>query len=91
MRFQMSLRDATYTATAAYLSAFDDDELVKLNIYRVILEEVEKGILEATLQRCSFNQAWAADILGLSRNTLRKKMQELGLELTAHEKRRKKN
>jgi DNA-binding protein Fis len=85
----MSLRDAAYTATSAYLGAFENDELIKLNIYYVILEEVEKGILEATLQRCSFNQAWTADVLGLSRNTLRKKMQQLGLPLIAHEKRRR--
>jgi DNA-binding protein Fis len=85
----MSLRDATYTATSSYLSAFDDQELIKLNIYSVILEEVEKGLLEATLQRCAFNKAWAADVLGLSRNTLKKKIQQLRLPAHPHERRRK--
>ncbi len=85
----MSLRDAAYASVGAYLSAFEDHELANLNIYQIILEEVEKGLIEATLSRCGYNQSWTAEILGLSRNTLRKKIAALGLKPTPHEKRRK--
>ena len=68
-----------HTAESAYLSAFEDQELNQLSIYQVILEEFEKGLLEATLHRCGYNQAWTADVLGMARNTLRKKIKMLGL------------
>jgi len=70
----MSLKEATYQATVSYLSAFEDHELRDLDLYSIILQEVDQGLLEAVLQRCSHNQSWAADILGVSRNTLRTKI-----------------
>mgnify|MGYP004002352595 CR=1 FL=1 len=85
-----SLRNSSFLATQTYLSAFDAYELKKLNIRSVIIDEVEKGMIEAVLHRCEFNQSWAADILGLSRNTLRSKAKKLGLTLRAHQTRRKK-
>jgi len=52
-----------------------------LDVYRLILERVEKPLLEAVLARTDGNQIRAAAILGINRNTLRKKIVELGIPL----------
>ena len=48
-------------------------------IYDMVLGCVEKPVLEFILNKVSGNQSKAAEILGLNRNTLRKKMVEYGL------------
>jgi Fis family transcriptional regulator, factor for inversion stimulation protein len=49
-------------------------------IYDMVLGCVEKPMLEFILYKVSGNQSKAAEILGLNRNTLRKKMAEYGLK-----------
>jgi two-component system nitrogen regulation response regulator GlnG len=51
------------------------------DVYRQILERVEKPLLEAVLAHTDGNQIRAAAILGINRNTLRKKVVELGIDL----------
>jgi two-component system nitrogen regulation response regulator GlnG len=51
------------------------------DVYRNILERVEKPLLEAVLAHTDGNQIRAAAILGINRNTLRKKIVELGIPL----------
>ena len=48
-------------------------------IYGRVLREVEKPLIRATLEATGGNQLRAAELLGLNRNTLRKKIRELGL------------
>jgi two-component system nitrogen regulation response regulator GlnG len=50
-------------------------------LYDRILREVEKPLIEQTLYATGGNQIKAADILGLNRNTLRKKMNDLAIEI----------
>jgi len=45
------------------------------NLYSMVIREVEKPLIEATLDYCAQNQTKAAKILGLSRSTLRKKIE----------------
>lgn len=49
------------------------------NLYDRVLHQIEKPLLEATLAECRGNQIKAAAILGLNRNTLRKKLRLLGI------------
>lgn len=49
-------------------------------IYDMVLICVEKPMLEYILNKVSGNQSKAADILGINRNTLRKKMAQYKLE-----------
>ena len=49
-------------------------------LYQRVIEEVEKPLIMATLRATSGNQIKAAEILGLNRNTLRKKITTLGLD-----------
>jgi two-component system nitrogen regulation response regulator GlnG len=50
-------------------------------VYRHIIERVERPLLEAALARTEGNQIRAATLLGINRNTLRKKIAELGIRL----------
>jgi Fis family transcriptional regulator, factor for inversion stimulation protein len=49
------------------------------NIYDMVVMTVEKPILEVVMTRADGNQSHAAQMLGINRNTLRKKLQEHGL------------
>lgn len=49
-------------------------------IYDMVLGCVEKPLLEIVLQHAQGNQTKAADLLGINRNTLRKKMQIHGIQ-----------
>ncbi|MBS1169904.1 MAG: Fis family transcriptional regulator [Burkholderiaceae bacterium] len=48
-------------------------------IYDMLILTVEKPILEVVMARAGGNQSHAADMLGINRNTLRKKLQQHGL------------
>jgi two-component system, NtrC family, nitrogen regulation response regulator GlnG len=52
------------------------------DLYGHILREVERPLLEMTLAQCHGNQIKAAAMLGLNRNTLRKKIRQLGITPT---------
>ena len=49
-------------------------------LYDRVLQEVELPLIRLTLSATRGNQVRAAEILGLNRNTLRKKIQDLGIE-----------
>ncbi|MBD3245846.1 MAG: hypothetical protein GF333_02425 [Candidatus Omnitrophica bacterium] len=47
------------------------------NLYKALLEKLEKPLIEAALNRTEGNQLKAAKLLGLNRNTLYSKMKRL--------------
>jgi Fis family transcriptional regulator, factor for inversion stimulation protein len=49
------------------------------NVYEMVVATVEKPILEAVMARAGGNQSHAAEMLGINRNTLRKKLLQHGL------------
>ena len=49
------------------------------NLYAMVIHEVEKPLLQTVLEQTGYNQTKAAQMLGLSRSTLRKKMAQFGL------------
>ena len=49
------------------------------NLHELIIKKVEKPLLAQILRRTGSNQVHAARILGINRNTLRKKMKMYGL------------
>ncbi len=49
-------------------------------VYRMVIDCVEKPLLETVLYRVRGNQTHAAAMLGINRNTLRKKMKEHGIK-----------
>lgn len=50
-----------------------------LNIFQRISDEMEKTIIKTALDQTGMNQSKAARFLGINRNTLRKKIKELGI------------
>ncbi len=57
------------------------DKMESGDVYAMVLEQVERPLIRFVLEKSRWNQVRAADILGINRNTLRKKIQELGIEL----------
>lgn len=55
-------------------------------LYQRILREVELPLIEIALDATGGNQAKCADLLGINRNTLRKKITELEIEVTRRRK-----
>lgn len=51
------------------------------NLYNLVVERVEKPLIELTLNKTRGNQIKAAQILGINRNTLRKKIADLRIKL----------
>jgi two-component system nitrogen regulation response regulator GlnG len=51
------------------------------NLYSLVIERIERPLIELTLKKTRGNQIRAAEILGINRNTLRKKIADLGIEL----------
>ena len=56
-------------------------ELPPPGLYQRVLAEVEHPLLMASLTATRGNQIKAAELLGLNRNTLRKKIRELGVNV----------
>jgi len=50
------------------------------NLHGMVMAEVEKPLLEAVMERAESNQTRAARMLGINRNTLRKKLKQYNLE-----------
>lgn len=55
------------------------DGQLTANLYDMVISEVERPLIEAVLTYTNHNQTVTANILGLSRGTLRKKMQQYNL------------
>ncbi|MDO5356809.1 MAG: helix-turn-helix domain-containing protein [Conchiformibius sp.] len=57
----------------------DLDGETPCDVYEMVLVQVEKPLLQGVLRECGGNQRKAAEVLGLNRNTLRKKLAQYGL------------
>jgi two-component system nitrogen regulation response regulator GlnG len=57
------------------------DKLPPAGVYDRIIHEVERPLISICLAATRGNQIRAAQLLGLNRNTLRKKIRDLGLEV----------
>jgi len=69
-----SLSDAVAIALQDYFDHLEEEATTDL--YELFLREVEAPMLKVVLERTRSNQSAAAQILGLNRGTLRKKLKE---------------
>lgn len=70
-----------------YFLAHGEDGLPPSGLYERLLPLVERPLIEMTLVATAGNQLKAAHVLGINRNTLRKKIQELHIDIDALMKR----
>lgn len=71
-----TLSESVERHLTTYFGQFNDD-LPPPGLYHRILREIEEPLLIATLSATRGNQIKAAELLGLNRNTLRKKIKDL--------------
>jgi Fis family transcriptional regulator, factor for inversion stimulation protein len=65
-------------AIEGYFSDLDGEPAC--GVYDMVINSVEKPLLESVLHRVRGNQTHAAQMLGINRNTLRKKMKAHGIK-----------
>ncbi len=75
----MPLSDLIREQLQAYM-ANCGEMLPSGGLYAVIMPHMERPLIELALEYTSGNQLKAAKILGINRNTLRKKIQELQIK-----------
>jgi two-component system nitrogen regulation response regulator GlnG len=64
-----------------YFAAHDQGTLPPPGLYDRVLREIEKPLLQVVLRAVSGNQKKAAEVLGINRNTLRKKLNDYAIDL----------
>jgi Nif-specific regulatory protein len=57
-----------------------DYELREGEIYQLVIDQIEHALIDRALSKCNGVKTKAADFLGINRNTLNKKVKELGIE-----------
>jgi DNA-binding protein Fis len=60
--------------------AVADYELREGEIYSLVVDQIEKALIEQALGKCGGVKTKAADFLGINRNTLNKKVTVLGID-----------
>jgi Fis family transcriptional regulator, factor for inversion stimulation protein len=74
---QQSLRGCVEQAMENYFTNLDGQNVS--DVYEMVMAEVEAPMLEIVLKYTRHNQTRAAQVLGLNRGTLRKKLKQYGL------------
>ncbi len=72
-----SLREAADIFVRRYLDEMDGE--IGTDFYDLVLSEIEAPLLRAVMEYTRGNQTRAAQMLGLNRGTLRKKLKQHGL------------
>lgn len=72
-----SLRDNVELAVSRYFEHLEGQEVT--DVYDMVMAEVEAPMLEVVMRYTRHNQTKAANVLGLNRGTLRKKLKQYGI------------
>lgn len=73
------LRELVRSTVEQYLT--DMGETPPDNLYEVLITEVEKPLIQTVLNRTNGNQSRSAQILGITRATLRNRIQRYDIDL----------
>ena len=79
--FSETLQQSIHRHLKKYFDAHNVDELPPKGLYGRILSEMERPLIELSLNATKGNQIKASEMLGLNRNTLRKKIKELNIPI----------
>lgn len=72
-----ALSETVTEITRSHLNSLGEEDAT--NLYRQIIDQVEKPLLEVMMERTHGNQSRAAICLGINRATLRSKLKRHGL------------
>ena len=72
-----ALADQVAQVLNDYFTALDGER--PCDLYAVVMREVEQPLLRSVMDYVGHNQSLAAQVLGLSRGTLRKKLKDHGM------------
>ncbi len=72
------LSDCVKRSLERYFKDMDGEK--PTSIYEMVLKNIEKPMIETVLGKSAGNLSLAAQMLGVTRNTLRKKMQQLRIK-----------
>ncbi len=72
------LTDCVRRSLERYFKDMDGEK--PTSIYDMVLKNIERPMIETVLDKAAGNQSLAAEMLGINRNTLRKKMQQLRIK-----------
>jgi two-component system nitrogen regulation response regulator GlnG len=82
----MDVSMAVETHVGQVLREFEPN-LPPAGLYQRVIDKVEAPLIAMALNACGGNQIKAADLLGLNRNTLRKKIRTHSIEIIKHSRR----
>jgi len=68
-----ALTQQVVSVVKGYLSSMNSKDL-NLNLYQLVVEEVEAPLFRTVMELTRYNQSKAARVLGVSRGTLRTKL-----------------
>lgn len=74
---QKPLRASVKQAVNKYLKELNNQDID--NLYELVLTEIEAPLLEEVMTYTRGNQTRAANLMGINRGTLRKKLKQYGL------------
>lgn len=74
---QKPLRDSVKASLKNYLAQLNGEDVNDL--YELVLAEVEQPMLDMIMQYTRGNQTRAANMMGINRGTLRKKLKKYGM------------
>jgi len=72
-----TLRESVTQAMQTYFHDLDNQDVV--DVYQMVMNEVEAPLLEEVMRYTRNNQTKASQMLGLNRGTLRKKLKQYDL------------
>jgi len=67
-----SLAESVTQSVQKYFSELNGTD--PIDLHQFFLEEIEAPLLRAVMEHCKYNQSRAANLLGISRGTLRTKL-----------------
>lgn len=73
----ITLKQVVKNTLRNYFSNIGNEQPV--DFYSILLEEIERPLLEVLINHTHYNQVKMAQILGISRGTLRKKLKQYGM------------
>ena len=81
----LSIRELVYQLASDYMRLHDHNDQQKSALYTLMIEQAEAGLIQAALEFTEGNVSSSARIMGISRNTLLKKLKHTQMSHTKND------